>query len=71
MLASATALFSSMMEKINRNIQGVAIACDDFQTAVLINHVKYKKKKKRNGGVSAVKGHFMYAIYFIKFMSPN
>jgi hypothetical protein len=46
------------MERINRNIQNVAIARDDFQTAVLMNHVKYKKKE-RNAGLSAVKHHFI------------
>jgi len=69
-LASVSTLFSSMIERINWNVQDVVIACDDFQTAVLMNHVKHKKKT-RNGGVSAVKRHFMCAIYFTKFTSPK
>lgn len=45
-----------------------AIECDDYLIAVLVNRVEYKKHKK---GVSGVKCHSVYALYFSKIASRN
>jgi hypothetical protein len=41
---------------------GVAIACDDFQIAVLMNQDEYEKQ--RNYGLSVVKCHLMLFFFF-------
>jgi len=42
---------------------------DDFQIAVLMNRVEYKKQRIYE--VSEVIGHSIYAIYFLKITPPK
>jgi hypothetical protein len=44
-------------------VQGVAMESDDFQKAVLMNWVEYKKQRIYE--VSAVTGHSIYTTYFL------
>jgi hypothetical protein len=51
-------------------IQGVAIESYDFQIAVFMKWVGYKKQKK-DYGVSGVKSNSNFALYFLKIKSLN
>jgi len=50
-------------------VQDVAMKTDDFQAAVLMNRVEYKKQRIYE--ISAVTGHSIYAIYFLKITPPK
>ena len=47
----------------------MAVECDDFQVAVLMNQVEYKEQ--RNYGISVEKCYLIYAFYFLRITSPK
>jgi hypothetical protein len=54
-----------LVQQQQKKNTGAATERDDFQTAVSMNLVEYKKTQK-NYGVSSVKCHLMNAFYFLK-----
>jgi hypothetical protein len=58
-----TDTLSTLYIRVMHVIQGAAVEFDDIRISVLVNRVEYKK---HNCGVSVVKCHFIYALYFKK-----
>ena len=50
-------------------IEDAELVCDDFQLTILVNQPQCNKW--RNYGLSVVKFHLIYAIYFSKIISPK
>jgi len=48
-------------------MQEVAIDCDSFQIAILMNWVEYKKKNR----ISLGKCHVIRVFYFLKITTPK